>query len=277
LERQQAVEFEAFERAAWERKANLYQASWGSVTAQAAPALLEAARHSPDAALQGLRLLDCGCGSGQLCELAQQKGAWVHGCDYSGAMLRVANAQHPTLSLSQQNALSLAFASSVFDVVTLNYLLLHVPDQEAVLLEARRVLAIGGRLIFALWCSPSESAGLSIIFSAFKAFADMQVIPPGPDIFLFANESHVRTFLTTQGFEDIRCERIETEWRVSSAQEFIQAVQAGTRMGGLLELQKPAVKQQLAGAITERLQQYRSGPGFRVPTPTFLVSARRGG
>ena len=77
--------FKEFERLAWEQKADRYNDTWGSVTNQVIPTVLDTAdiRSKDD-------LLDCGCGPGHLCHQAELRGANVSGCDYSNSMIEIA-------------------------------------------------------------------------------------------------------------------------------------------------------------------------------------------
>ena len=158
----------------------------------------------------------------------------------------------------------------------LNYLLLHVSDQQKVLSEARRVLRPGGRLVFSVWLAPQESPGLKLMFDAVKQYADTSVIPPAQDIFLLANEKTSTSCLSDMEFIDINCRRFDSFWRVSSGEIFFSSVQAGTRIGGLIDLQIPAVKDQIKNLILKEIEQFKvNEKTYIIPTPSLLVSAKK--
>lgn len=92
----------------------------------------------------GDRLLDLGCGTGFLLNLARGLFADIHGVDATPAMLeRVAN-EDGLLQLHCGPAEQLPYADDSFDVVTAYSFLHHLADYKLVLAEARRVLRPGG-------------------------------------------------------------------------------------------------------------------------------------
>lgn len=263
-------DFKTFEMLAWERKALGYSDTWGTVTTQPIEKVLEVAGD-----VAGKMLLDCGCGPGQLTYIASQKGARVIGGDYSQQMLQIASKNFPDLEFSRQDAEQLTFSDNYFDIVVLNYLLLHVQNQDLVLHEAERVLKPGGKLIYTMWMAPDKSPGLNLIFSAIKRFADMSVIPPAQDLFYYSSELHAREFFNLQRFAELYFSLFPTAWNVSSAEQFFQAIQAGTRMGGLIELQKEEIKRQIKDSILTGIEQFHTQSGYLIPTPSIIVSARK--
>lgn len=93
----------------------------------------------------GERILDLGCGDGQLTMRLAATGAKVTGVDASPAM--VAAAQSRGAEAAQGNAESLPFPDQSFDAVFSNAVLHWVRDHDAMMSEVRRVLRPGGRFV----------------------------------------------------------------------------------------------------------------------------------
>jgi SAM-dependent methyltransferase len=93
----------------------------------------------------GERILDLGCGDGQLSEQLAASGAQIQGVDASPQM--VAAARTRGIAVEQGNAESLPFADGVFDAVFSNAALHWVRGQDAMLSEVHRVLKPGGRFV----------------------------------------------------------------------------------------------------------------------------------
>jgi len=264
-------DFKEFERLAWEQKASRYEDTWGSVTQQVIPFVLDRANIQP-----GDTLFDCGCGPGHFCSAAASRGASVVGGDASHAMIDIASRHYPTLRFQYEDAEQLSFHDASFSIVILNYLLLHVAHQHQALREAYRILKPEGRLIYTLWQPPQRSPGFALIFSAIQKFADTSVIPPAEDVFQLTDTPYIQRSLKDLGLIDISPEQFDSFWHVPDAATFFQAIQAGTRMGGMIELQEPHIKDQIRAEILCGVEsQFRADNGFMIPTPSVVVHARK--
>lgn len=93
----------------------------------------------------GERILDLGCGDGQLTERLAATGASVVGVDASAEMLAAARSRG--IDAREGSAESLPFADGAFDAVFSNAVLHWVRDQEAMMAQVRRVLRPGGRFV----------------------------------------------------------------------------------------------------------------------------------
>jgi ubiquinone/menaquinone biosynthesis C-methylase UbiE len=86
-------------------------------------------------------VLDVGCASGfysEVFDLAQLRLKYT-GCDYSEAFVRLAREKYPSLSFDVEDATSMSYASSAFDVVISGCCLLHIPEYETAIAETSRV------------------------------------------------------------------------------------------------------------------------------------------
>jgi ubiquinone/menaquinone biosynthesis C-methylase UbiE len=94
----------------------------------------------------GNRLLDLGCGTGFVLNLARDLFRELHGVDVTPAMLEKVDTSSGNITLHNQPAEHLPFESGYFDVVTSYAFLHHLEDYVAVVREAFRVLRSGGLL-----------------------------------------------------------------------------------------------------------------------------------
>jgi SAM-dependent methyltransferase len=93
----------------------------------------------------GERILDLGCGDGQLTMRIAATGAIVFGVDNSAEMVRAARSRG--VDAQEASAEALPYASSSFDAVFSNAALHWVRDQDAMMAEVHRVLKPGGRFV----------------------------------------------------------------------------------------------------------------------------------
>jgi ubiquinone/menaquinone biosynthesis C-methylase UbiE len=103
------------------------------------------------AAIQpGERVLDIGCGRGELAHHCHRKGAIVWGLDYAPAALHIAqDFQSQQLSFQQAEAQWLPFVGDCFNIIFMLDIVehLHHPELQKALSEVWRVLKPGGKLI----------------------------------------------------------------------------------------------------------------------------------
>lgn len=100
-------------------------------------------------ALDGLRVLDAGCGSGNFTALLAERGADVVGVDASEEMVSVARGGHGDDAEFRRADLRerLPFDDATFDLVVSQLTLEHIEGWHAPVREFHRVLIDGGRFV----------------------------------------------------------------------------------------------------------------------------------
>ena len=124
-----------------------------------APATLPAWSAFADAAAVASadRLLDLGCGAGELCALAATRGASVHGVDAAPSAIERARLAVPEGDFRIALIEDLPWPDETFDVVTAFNSLQYALDVDAALEEARRVARRDGRVAICKWARPQEN------------------------------------------------------------------------------------------------------------------------
>jgi trans-aconitate methyltransferase len=94
----------------------------------------------------GERILDLGCGTGQLTRAIADAGARVVGIDSSPGMVEAARAQYPDLEFVEADARSFSFPYT-FDAVFSNAVLHWILEAESVVRRVSDSLKAGGRFV----------------------------------------------------------------------------------------------------------------------------------
>jgi len=100
--------------------------------------------------IQGMKVLDVGCGTGADLELYSQAGCDVYGVDISPAMLKVARKKFgDSVDLRLCDAAQIPFQEKFFDLVLSTYTLHAIPYEKrsSVIREMIRVVKENGRLL----------------------------------------------------------------------------------------------------------------------------------
>jgi ubiquinone/menaquinone biosynthesis C-methylase UbiE len=150
----------------------------------------------------GTRLLDVGCGAGQLALIAARAGAQATGCDISTNWLESARARAAAeglqVTFEEGDAESLPYTDAQFDVVTSLIGAMFAPRPDRVASELARVCRPGGMLAMANW-TPAGFVG-----QMFKTISK-HIAPFGmPAPVLWGDEATVRHRLS-EGFTDLKC------------------------------------------------------------------------
>lgn len=115
------------------------------------------------APMDGERILDLGCGDGQLTARIAEVGAVVTGVDASHAMVEAARSRG--LRADHASAELLPYQDQTFDAVFSNAALHWVRDQNAMMREVKRVLRPGGRFVAEMG-GHGNIAAISVALSA---------------------------------------------------------------------------------------------------------------
>jgi SAM-dependent methyltransferase len=119
-------------------------------------------------------VLDVGCGSGEFCRLAAERGGEVSGIDAAEGMIEVARRRVPGADLRVGAMESLPWDDGSFDVVTAFNSLQFAAGFGAALAEARRVTRPGGQVAVCNWGRPQDNELMSVI----AALRELQPPPP---------------------------------------------------------------------------------------------------
>jgi SAM-dependent methyltransferase len=109
-------------------------------------------------AAPGRYLLDVGCGAGQLCRLAVDRGMLVTGVDHDPIQLNRAAALVPEARLRRAELTDLPVPDGHAAAVSCVQVLMHLPNPLAALRELARVAAPGAPVVVTVWGPPERCA-----------------------------------------------------------------------------------------------------------------------
>ncbi|WP_233550976.1 class I SAM-dependent methyltransferase [Amnibacterium setariae] len=211
---------------AWSTVAAEWAATWGAAAAPAHAALLDATVVGA-----GARLLDVGCGSGELLRIAADRGALVAGCDPAPGMLALARRAAPEAALREAGVEDLPWPDGSFDVVTAVNALHLADDEEGALAELRRVLVPGGRIAVASWAEHAANDLDAIEAAVAEADGD----DPSPDL-PERLPGGLEALLAANGLAVEASGIVEAPWAAADDAALVSAVLLGEDAATLEEL-----------------------------------------
>lgn len=264
--------FRAFEQAGWDERAESYDRFFSSISERNIGPLLDAAE-----VRSGAKVLDAGCGPGNLAAAAAERGASVVGIDMSDGMIALAKRRHPHVDFRQADAEHLPFSDGTFDVGVSNLLVPHLPSPEVGVAELVRVVKSGGRLAASMWDAPSRSRFIGIMW---ESIAEVGAPPPpglpaGPPTLKYSNEDELLGLLRSSGLEHVNLRHIEFSLNFKDAKEVWDAwTQGSVRTRSAVVDQPEEVQRRIRASFERRARVYSSARGLNIPV-SFLISSGR--
>ena len=173
--------------------------------------------------LEGLRILDVGCGGGLISEALAKRGAMVTGVDASAMSIGVArrHAQQSGLSVDYRHCLAsqLLAEGERFDVVINAEVVEHVPDQAALINECARLVKPSGTLVLATLNRTVKSWIIAILGAEYV----MRYLPVGThDWKMFVKPEELAGWVATEHFKlvdetGMKLNPLTGVWRLSDS------------------------------------------------------------
>lgn len=240
------------------------------------PALLAAANVRP-----GDRILDVGCGSGQVAiDLVRAvPGSRALGVDLSTAQLEVARRRGAGLAVEfiQADAQVHEFGAAAYDLIVSRTGTMFFGDAAAAFANLAKATKPDGRLVILVWRGLAENEWLREIFEALRVGRDLPMPPPGaPGPFAQSDPAMVEPMLADAGWSDVAFEALdESIWLGSDADEGTrwQLGQSAWLLLGTDEAQRAAATANLRAMFAA----HQTPDGVRLGSAAWLITARRAG
>ena len=233
--------------------------------------------------LPGERLLDVGCGTGLVTQMAAERvgtSGEVFGVDIAKRLLEVAQLRaSPHVRFFHVPAEALVFSDCTFDVVTIGDALPYLSDPRRALEEAHRVLRRGSRIAVSVIDRALTTPAQEVFYERLLALELRHPVvvprPPGDRNRLGEPEVLAR-LLASAGFTDVVTTIMVTGGRAATAREWTDLMMgAGPSSHALLSVLGPSVRADFESDLTERMEQLGEDEAFRYHHPFTLAEAIR--
>jgi len=181
---------------------------------------------------------------------------------------------HDGIEWREADALKLPFPDRAFGAVVCGFGIMFVPDRQAMLREARRVLVDGGMLLFSVWDrveeNPHALAGTEVIEGMFPGDAEMRFRTP----YELHEPALLRQLLTGANFRDARIETKRIPFEGADPHHIATGQIRGTPRSALVE--KKGVPLELVIDKVATALASRGGNPYRGHAQGLLVEAQAG-
>lgn len=252
-----------------------------AIMAPCATLLLDYAQPRP-----GERVLDLATGTGIVARLAAPRvapGGRVVAVDASAERLDIARRVAPAeygIEWRAADAQALPYDDGSFDLLLCQHGLQFFPDRVAALRETRRVLAAGGRAVYAVWQSldrhPIDAALARALSEALMITVEHQTVP-----FALGDPEETAALFESAGLAvaDIQPAHVTGFFpggllRLAQVNVIVYALMLPW-FRGADEAGKQALVDRVLQAIAPELAPFVEGDMVRMPKPAWFITARR--
>jgi ubiquinone/menaquinone biosynthesis C-methylase UbiE len=226
----------------------------------------------------GDSVIDVACGTGVVARVAREHfgpDARIVGVDVAPAMLAVARTVDQTIDWRQGNATSLPVgATEQFMVLTCHQGLQFMPDKPAAIREMRRVLAPGGRVAIATWCSLDDTPGMLEL----NAVVERHVGRIVDSRHSFGDANALKHLLVEAGFSDVHVGTLAhdvkfTDGRLFARLNAMAAIGMSEKGKAMSEADRGELAGQIAGESQHVIAKATKNGMFVLPLTTNIATA----
>jgi SAM-dependent methyltransferase len=237
--------------------------------------LLEVASVQP-----GERVLDVGCGNGEVARDLARRGAQVVGIDLSRPMLdraRLLAKDLPGAEFVEGDAQVHPFAPESFDKVVSRYGAMFFADRRGAFTNLARATRPGGGLALLAWQELAENEWLQEIRQALALGRDLPTPPAGlPGPFGLADAEGTCADLRAAGYGDVAAQEVRAAFVLGSDAEDAYGFMGSIGVvQGLLEGLSEADGQRGRAQLKDALVRHESDAGVMLGSASWLFTGTR--
>lgn len=168
------------------------------------------------------KLLDVGCGSGLFSDLVSLTGAKVAGVDASEQLIDRATKRNPFIRFVSGEMEELPFDDNTFTIACGFNSFQYAANVENALVEARRVLQPGGKLVTMIWGDKEDCEAATYLDAVASLLPPPAPGAPGP--FALTENRLLEKTLAQAGFKVLQVDDVVSVWDYASTETALKGL-----------------------------------------------------
>ncbi|HWZ96252.1 MAG TPA: class I SAM-dependent methyltransferase [Candidatus Dormibacteraeota bacterium] len=172
---------------------------------------------------------------------------------------------------------SLPFADATFNLVTCRFGAMFFPDLHKALVECRRVLKPGGKIVFIVWGVREQPFTTATVDVLLKYVTPPEQDPDAPSLFMFGVRGRFQNALQLAGFQSVKEEHLSVpaRWPLPVEEYWTQFTEVSRPFRPLLAQLSPEKLAEVRAEALTGLQKYIQDGRITFPLQIVLASATR--
>jgi SAM-dependent methyltransferase len=171
---------------------------------------------------------------------------------------------------------TLKFPPDTYDVVTIRWGLMFMPEPDACLASAYAAMKTDGRITLACWATPGENPFLGLLVQTLGKYMEIPKPPPGtPGIFAFADPERLRNIIVSASFRNVELEKIEFDFiEIESGLAYWEAISdLAAPIMVLVNQLDDEIRASFVNDVITTADALKQGDTLRLRGTTWLASA----
>jgi ubiquinone/menaquinone biosynthesis C-methylase UbiE len=213
------------------------------------------------------KLLDVGCGSGLFSDLVSLTGAKVAGVDASEQLIDKATKRNPLIRFVTGEMEELPFENNTFTIVCGFNSFQYAANVQNALVEAKRILKPGGRLVAMIWGDKADCEAATYLDAVGNLMPPPEPGAPGP--FALTENRLLEKTLEQAGFKLLQVEDVASVWDYASTETAIKGLLA---TGPVAKAIAHSGFDEVHQAVSQAIAPYIQANGHVVYRNTFRIA-----
>jgi SAM-dependent methyltransferase len=174
------------------------------------------------------------------------------------------------------SAFDLPFGEHSFNIAVSAQTIQFLDDRIKALSEMSRVLEPNGQVVISMWCAVHQNPYFKALIDAVTKYLGADTASGLGAAFTLTSQHEIESLLEQAGLKDPTVEAFEIDLNLPEIDQFAARHISATPMNGNFSASSESLQQDLVMEVAEKLEEYQTEAGVKVPFRIHVGKAQRG-